>query len=93
MSSSPFFRGERLMSKGFAVFQNVAVIDGSSLLTSRDVAAILRISVTALHVRMSRGHNLPPPIRLGRLLRWRRQAVQDWLSAMEGRVSAGENRA
>jgi predicted DNA-binding transcriptional regulator AlpA len=44
------------------------------------VAARLRVSPR--HVwRMRDAGSMPPPIRLGRLVRWRASAIDDWIAA------------
>jgi excisionase family DNA binding protein len=51
-----------------------------ALLDVHAVAALLNCS--ARHVyRLSDGGRMPPPIKLGALVRWRRQAVEDWIAA------------
>jgi excisionase family DNA binding protein len=52
----------------------------SALLDVRAVAALLRCS--ARHVyRMADAARMPAPVRLGALVRWRRQELLDWLAA------------
>lgn len=45
------------------------------LLTRRDIAERLQISVRQVH----RFH-LPAPVRLGRLVRWRQEDVDNWIA-------------
>jgi excisionase family DNA binding protein len=52
----------------------------AQLLDVRAVAALLGCS--ARHVyRLSDAGHIPPPVRLGALVRWRRQAIEDWIGA------------
>lgn len=70
------------------------ISENDLLLTAAEVAKILRISLIAFHVRRSRGADLPAPLRLGRLLRWRREAVTAWLTEkQEARTPRGERKA
>jgi excisionase family DNA binding protein len=51
----------------------------AALLDVRGVAALLTCS--ARHVyRLADGGRLPAPVRLGALVRWRRQELLDWLA-------------
>mgnify|MGYP006273288665 CR=1 FL=1 len=49
-----------------------------ALLTPRDVADMLRVSVRTLYRWIDHGH-VTPPLRLGRSLRWRRDDIDRWL--------------
>lgn len=49
------------------------------LLTAREVAAILRCSVSALYIGRSRGKNLPVAIRRGRALLYDPADVRAWI--------------
>jgi excisionase family DNA binding protein len=51
------------------------------LLTAEEVAALLGIGVDWVWERARKGRI--PHIRLGRFRRFRRQAIQDWLDAIE----------
>jgi excisionase family DNA binding protein len=52
----------------------------NALLDVRAVAALLNCS--ARHVyRLSDAGRMPPPVRLGALVRWRRQDLDAWLDA------------
>jgi excisionase family DNA binding protein len=54
-------------------------LPAAQLLDVRAVAALLDCS--ARHVyRLCDGGKMPPPIRLGVLVRWRRQDIEAWLS-------------
>ena len=66
--------GERIAGLGRA--QAVS----AELLDVQDVAALLHCS--ARHVyRLSDAGRMPRPVRLGALVRWRRQVVLDWIAA------------
>lgn len=52
---------------------------GIELLDVRRVARLLDCS--ARHVfRLSEGGHMPPPLRLGSLVRWSRQALETWIA-------------
>jgi excisionase family DNA binding protein len=52
----------------------------AALLDVQEVAALINCS--ARHVyRLSDSGRMPPPVRLGSLVRWRRQQLLDWLDA------------
>ena len=57
---------------------NPATPPTDEMLTVRDMASLLRITTRAVHAQRSRG-KLPNPIRIGRLVRWRRAEVERWL--------------
>ena len=53
--------------------------DAPAMLTVRQVAALLSVSVR--HVfRLSERSNMPLPRRLGTAVRWSRQEVLDWIA-------------
>jgi excisionase family DNA binding protein len=53
--------------------------DLAALLDVRDVAA--RLNCSPRHVyRMADGGQMPAPVRLGALVRWRRQDLDAWLA-------------
>lgn len=57
-----------------------ARITGAALLDAKQVAATLAVSVR--HVRrLADGGDLPRPVRLGKLIRWRRQEIERWIAA------------
>ena len=59
----------------------------SALLDVNDVAALIRCS--ARHVfRMSGAGQLPKPVRIGRLVRWRRADLDTWLVGQSGKGDA-----
>ncbi|MCZ4352647.1 helix-turn-helix domain-containing protein [Roseovarius aestuarii] len=65
---------------------------GTSLLTSEDVAARLRISKRHIHNLIAEG-NFPPPMKVGRLNRWRELDVDCYverLALAADRTSSGE---
>jgi excisionase family DNA binding protein len=63
----------------------------TALLDVRAVAALLDCSSRHVY-RMADAGQMPPPIRLGSLVRWRRQEILDWLAegAKPVRKGAGE---
>ena len=52
--------------------------DSPALLDNRAVAALLSCSVRHVERQRDAG-KMPPPVRLGRLVRWRRTALDDWV--------------
>jgi len=50
------------------------------LLTAKDIAALCGVSVRTVWEWRAAGR-LPAPIRLGRLIRWRRKDIEDWIEA------------
>ena len=56
-----------------------SMLDTSALLDVRQVAALLGCS--ARHVyRLSDAGKMPRPVKLGVLVRWNRQSVEDWIA-------------
>ena len=56
------------------------VINEGILLTVNEVARLLNVSPR--HVHMLRAtQQLPPPVRLGRSVRWRRAELEAWVAA------------
>lgn len=54
------------------------------LWTARELARFLRISESTVTAWVSRHPNrLPPPIRIGKCVRWRRETVLRWVEAQE----------
>jgi excisionase family DNA binding protein len=51
-----------------------------AMLGIRDVAALLRCSTRHVHRLADRGA-MPAPVRLGALIRWRRDAIDQWIAA------------
>lgn len=51
-----------------------------TLLTAEDVAGIVRCSPRSVHRLVDAGR-IPRPVRLGRLARWPRQRIEDWIAA------------
>jgi excisionase family DNA binding protein len=51
----------------------------SQLLDVRAVAALLGCSTRHIH-RLADGGLMPPPVRLGALVRWRRADIDSWLA-------------
>jgi len=60
----------------------LATTDGSKELPLIDVAEFAaKLGVSPQHIRrMSDAGRCPPPIRLGRLVRWGRKIVDDWIA-------------
>jgi excisionase family DNA binding protein len=52
----------------------------AALLDVRAVAALLGCSPRHVY-RLADAGRMPPPVRLGALVRWRRQELLDWLAA------------
>jgi excisionase family DNA binding protein len=50
------------------------------LLTKAELADLLRCSGRTLYRQLQAGE-LPPPVRIGRLLRWRRPDIEQWIDA------------
>ena len=49
------------------------------LLSLRELADLLKVSPGNARLLAAKG-SLPRPVRVGRLLRWRRDAIEQWLS-------------
>jgi len=58
----------------------VGVQDKKLLLKARDVAALCGVSVRTVWDWRAAGR-LPQPINIGRLVRWRRKDIEDWIEA------------
>jgi excisionase family DNA binding protein len=56
-----------------------ADVPAAVLLDVRAVAALLRCSPRHVYRLADAGH-MPPPLRLGALVRWRRQDLDTWLA-------------
>jgi excisionase family DNA binding protein len=50
-----------------------------SLLTVKDVAALLNVPVATIYSWRHEGKSLPPAVKMGRSLRFRRADVQAWI--------------
>jgi len=62
----------------------------SELLTAEEVAALLRVTPAWVYSE-TRGHRIPH-IRLGRYVRYRREAIFAWMDELEGRSNAAQAR-
>ncbi len=51
-----------------------------ALLDVRAVAALLHCSPRHVY-RLSDAGRMPPPVRIGALVRWQRQAIDQWIAA------------
>jgi excisionase family DNA binding protein len=51
----------------------------SALLDVQAVAQLLACSTRHVY-RLSDGGRMPPPVRLGTLVRWRREAIEEWIT-------------
>lgn len=60
----------------------------TELLTTDDLAELLRLTVRAVYHLRHRG-TLPPAVKFGNSLRWRRSDIDDWL---ENRLDDGTGR-
>jgi excisionase family DNA binding protein len=56
------------------------------LLDARAVAELLRVSAKTVQ-RLAAAGELPLPIRLGRAVRWSRQALEDWIAERQKETS------
>jgi excisionase family DNA binding protein len=65
--------------------QNQAPATGG-LLTAEEAAALLRVTPAWVYAE-TRGHRIPH-IRLGRYVRYRREAIFLWMDELEGRSTA-----
>jgi excisionase family DNA binding protein len=54
--------------------------NGCKLMTVRDVAHELQCSPRTVY-RLADAGRMPPPVRLGSLVRWSRQAIDAWIVA------------
>lgn len=57
------------------------------LLTPQALASFLGMATQTIYNRYSIGGNLPPAIKIGRLLRFRASDVRDWLKSQEVKVA------
>ena len=53
--------------------------EASVMLTVDDLAAMLRCSSRSVY-RLTDAGRLPRPVKLGGLVRWRREAVENWIT-------------
>jgi excisionase family DNA binding protein len=53
--------------------------DPAALLDVRAVAAILGCSVRHVY-RLADASRMPPPVRVGALVRWPRRSIEDWIA-------------
>jgi excisionase family DNA binding protein len=54
--------------------------DDRLLLTADDVAALLSVGRTKLYQMLAEGR-IPPPVRLGRAVRWNADELRQWVAA------------
>jgi predicted DNA-binding transcriptional regulator AlpA len=52
----------------------------STLVDAKEIAGFLGCSAKSIRLLAAQG-KLPKPIRVGRLQRWVRQAIEDWIAA------------
>ncbi len=52
--------------------------DDSALVDAREAARLCRISPPMLY-KLNADGKMPPPIRLGKLMRWRRKEIVEWI--------------
>jgi excisionase family DNA binding protein len=62
--------------------------DQGTLIGVREVAKLLKVSVRHV-VRVSETGEIPPPIRIGRAVRWSRDALTKWIADGCPRVQTG----
>ena len=60
--------------------RKVAMSDGN-LIGAKEVAQMLGVSLRKFEMMIMEG-NAPPNIRLGRIRKWRIQAVNDWVDSL-----------
>ncbi len=53
-------------------------LDENSLLTFYELSKVVKVSVRTLY-RWIDSEIIPPPIKLGGSLRWKREEIQNWL--------------
>ncbi|SBP86381.1 helix-turn-helix transcriptional regulator [Thiomonas delicata] len=53
------------------------------LLTPADLAALLGISIHTVYHRKAKGLDLPPAVKVGRLLRFPDDGVRQWLGSLQ----------
>jgi excisionase family DNA binding protein len=70
----------QLTHRSAAPAPNAAVSDGTLLLSLNDLAVALRVSARTV-ARLAAAGQLPPALKIGRLRRWSRRAVEEWLAA------------
>ena len=63
------------------------------LLSPKDLAAALGIAEQTIYNRHSGGGDLPPCLKLGRLLRFRQEDVDAWLMCKHSESAAEQSRA
>jgi excisionase family DNA binding protein len=56
--------------------------DAALLLDAQGVATLLSCSARTV-VRLAAASDLPPPIKIGRLARWPRAAIEEWIAARQ----------
>ncbi len=59
---------------------NMTGTEQPALLTPEDVARILSCSPRTVN-RLATSGRIPKPVRLGRLVRWNRQIIDEWIAA------------
>jgi excisionase family DNA binding protein len=61
----------------------------AAMLDVREVAALLKCSARTV-TRLEEAGEMPPAVRLGRLCRWNRAAIEQWIAANCPPVNAEE---
>ena len=51
------------------------------LLTPEDIARIVGMSPTYVRDKLSKQRGFPPPLRIGKLLRWTREDISVWIES------------
>jgi predicted DNA-binding transcriptional regulator AlpA len=54
------------------------------MLTARDLAALLAIGRRTLQSWRATGKLPPPDVAIGKILRWRRKTIENWITANAG---------
>lgn len=77
----------RLTSPAVDAAPNGAAPNDALLLDARGVAALLCCSAKTV-TRLVAASELPAPIKLGRLARWSRRTIEEWIAARQKRRQA-----
>lgn len=65
------------------------LIDPLSLITTDELCGLLQISRRKMYGMKATGE-LPTPIRIGKVFRWRRCDVEKWLASLAARAAGGQ---
>ena len=70
---------------------NPVAYEEGSLLTVKEVAKRLNVSPRSIWTRIAKGE-LPAPIRIGRLSRWRWETILKWIEEKEAEAAREQER-